>query len=96
MIAGDHYRFLIKYSEKDRSHHLLRKAFTKKIKDHNKQEQKEKERLLNLVPEMQAEIERLKKELSSKDDELSRFAEDSQMLKDLYSQGIIDESGNPL
>ena len=82
--------------KKGRSHHLLRKAFIKKIKDHNKQEQKEKERLLNLVPEMQAEIERLKKELSSKDDELSRFAEDSQILKDLYSQGIIDESGNPL
>ena len=82
--------------KKGRSHHLLRKAFTKKIKDHNKQEQEKNERLINLVTEMEEEIERLRKELSSKDDELSRYAEDSQILKDLNNQGIIDESGNPL
>ena len=60
-----------------------------KIKDYNKQEQKEKERFLNFVPEMQ-------KEIYSKDDELKKFAEDNQIPKDLYNQRIIDELGNPL
>ena len=51
---------------------------------------------MDLVPNLQEEIAYLKKELDLKEDELQRRTEDSEILRSLHKQGIIDEDGNPI
>ena len=57
-------------------------------------EQEQKEVLLNSAEVLAEEIRMLKRELSEKDKKLEDHQNDSEILKDLYRNGFIDEDGN--
>ena len=52
--------------------------------------------MLKSIPSLKEEIEKLKQMLAENNRDIDRFAEDSQILKQLYEDGFIDNDGNPI
>ena len=83
--------------QKDHSHHLLRKAFLKKDRDLKEKEDIKNKSLLESIPSLHDQIEDLMEQLFRKEEEeMKRFEEGAQILKDLHRQGYIDDNGNPI
>ena len=82
--------------QKGRSHNFLRKEFLKKDRDLKEKEDIKNKSLLESIPSLHDQIEDLKEQLFRKEEEMKRFEEDAQILKDLHRQGYIDDNGNPI
>ena len=59
-----------------------------------KQEEEKKDRMANMVPQLEQDIEMLKRELIEKEKEIESRMVDADILKGLYEKGIIDIDGN--
>ena len=59
-----------------------------------KQEEEKKDRMANMVPQLEQDIEMLKRELIEKEKEIESRMVDADILKGLYDKGIIDIDGN--
>ena len=58
-------------------------------------ERAQEQELLGQIPKLKQKIEELKEEIDEKNYELDKRMEDSDILKKLYNDGIIDLDGNP-
>ena len=74
----------------------MRKNLNKKNKDLRDRERAQEQELLGKIPKLKQKIEELKEEIDEKNHELDKRMEDSDILKKLYNDGIIDLDGNPV
>ena len=81
---------------KGRSHRLLRKALIKHEKDKKAETLLKDKQMLKLIPSLREEIEELKHMLIEKDRKIEEYSEDTDILKRLYEDGIIDINGDPI
>ena len=72
----------------------MKRAINKKKIDQREREEKEKNDLLETIPDLRKEIASLKKELIDMEKELNSYSNESEILKSLYNKGIIDLDGN--
>ena len=70
--------------QKLRSHLLLKKAYLKKEKEARREEELKNKMLIESIPNLHDQIENMKEALYRKKEELKRFEEDSEILKDLH------------
>ena len=82
--------------EKGRSHLLLWKALIKQEYQKKAKKARKEEKMIKSIPSLKEEIEKLKQMLVEKDRDIDRFVEDSQIFKQLYEDGFIDNDGNPI
>ena len=59
------------------------------------EEEKEKNIKLQQISDLNNEIGYLKNELKLANEEINKYVEDSNILKELYNKGYIDEDDNP-
>ena len=86
----------VSIATKGKSHHLLKKAMSKKKRQLFENSQKELTIQARSVAGLKNEIEDLKQEIMEREAELKRSEADRIILSDLFSKGIIDEHGNLL
>ena len=61
----------------------------KKENEARREEELKNKKLIESIPNLHDQIENLKKALNRKEEELKRFEEDSEILKDLHKQGYL-------
>ena len=72
----------------------MRKAIIKKENERKSEEEEKNREFMNPVPELEEAIKELRDELSQKNQQIEDFERDSEILKVLYKNGIIDLNGN--